>query len=208
MLLLGGFSDSNTGNKLVQRFAQHCCFTSCIAMLLVLPFARSSCCATVLCQQLVVQQFLQPKTKKYWPATDCSRSFWNEQYCNVAQKAVAWICCPCNPLPPNRGLVSWFSSARSVKKCDISVLLEVHEAYFLAYTVFTVFLLLTGLYIKMLRCISKQGIFSFLCVNVVLKNVEFSFSTAGKCAYLPVNHELEVFNLHANSPDWSPNISL
>ena len=81
------------------------------------------------------------------------------------------------------------------------MLLEVHEAYFLAYTVFTVFLLLTGLYIKMLRCISKQGIFSFLCVNDVLKNVELSFSTAGKCAYLPVNHELEVFNLHANSPD-------
>ena len=83
------------------------------------------------------------------------------------------------------------------------MLLEVHEAYFLACSVVTVFLLLlfTGLYIKMLRCISKQGIFSFLCVNVFLKKVEFRFSTAGKCAYLPVNHDLEVFNLHANSPD-------
>ena len=55
---------SNTGNKLVQRFAQHCCFISGIVMLLVLPFARSSCCATVLCHQLVAQQFVQPITKR------------------------------------------------------------------------------------------------------------------------------------------------
>ena len=34
-------------------------------MLQVLPFARSSCCATVLCQQLVAQQFVQPITTKY-----------------------------------------------------------------------------------------------------------------------------------------------
>ena len=50
----------------MQRFAQHCCFTSGIVMLLVLPFARSSCCATVLCQQLVAQQFVQLITTKYF----------------------------------------------------------------------------------------------------------------------------------------------
>ena len=53
----------------------------------------------------------------------------------------------------------------------------------------------------MLCFISKQGIFSCLCVNVFLKNFEFRPSIAGKCAYLPVNHELEVCNPHANSPD-------
>ena len=190
-------------------FAQHCCFASCIAMLLVLPLARSSCCATVLCQQLVAQQFLQPITKKYCPATNCSRGCWNEQYCNVAQKAVAWICCPFNPLSPNSFLVSWFSSARSVQNCYILVLLEVHEAYVLTCTQVTLFLLLlfTGLYIKMLCFVSKQGIFSCLCVNVFWKNFEFRLFTACKCAYLPVNHELEVCNPHANSPDWCPNIS-
>ena len=56
------------------------------------------------------------------------------------------------------------------------MLLEVHEAYVLACTLVTVFLLLlfTGLNIKMLCFISKQGIFNCLCVNVFFfKNFEF-----------------------------------
>ena len=52
--------------------------------------------------------------------------------------------------------------------CLVDFLLEVHEAYVLACTLVTVFLLLlfTGLNIKMLCFISKQGIFNCLCVNV------------------------------------------
>ena len=55
------------------------------------------------------------------------------------------------------------------------MLLEVHEAYVLACTLVTVFLLLlfTGPYIKMLCFVSKQGIFNCLCVNVFFfKNFE------------------------------------
>ena len=54
------------------------------------------------------------------------------------------------------------------------MLLEVHEAYVSACTLLTVFLLLlfTGLNIKMLCFVSKQGIFSCLCVNVFFKNFE------------------------------------
>ena len=164
----------------MQRFAQHCCFTSGIVMLQVLPFARSSCCAT--CSTICATD---NKEIFYGRATNCSRDCWNEQYCNVAQKAVAWICCPCNPLRPNNLLFSWFYCARSVKNCYILVLLEVHEAYVLACTLVTVFLLLlfTGLYIKMLCFISKQGIFNLIvCVWMFfLKNFEVWLCTVGKC---------------------------
>ena len=144
----------------MQRFAQHCCFTSGIVMLLVLPFARSSCCATVLCQQLVAQQFVQLITTKY--------STVGRQIARATVETSSIAMWHKKPLRPNSLLFSWFSSARSVKNCYILVLLEVHEAYVSACTLLTVFLLLlfTGPYIKMLCFVSKQGIFNCLCVNV------------------------------------------
>lgn len=126
-------------------------------MLQVLPFARSSCCATVLCQQLLAQQFVQPITKKY---STVGRQ--------IARATVETSSIAMWHKKPLHEFAARVIRCVQTAYCLVDFLLEVHEAYVLACTLVTVFLLLlfTGLNIKMLCFISKQGIFNCLCVNV------------------------------------------
>ena len=126
-------------------------------MLQVLPFARSSCCATVLCQQRLAQQFVQPITKKY---STVGRQ--------IARATVETSSIAMWHKKPLHEFAARVIRCVQTAYCLVDFLLEVHEAYVLACTLVTVFLLLlfTGLNIKMLCFISKQGIFNCLCVNV------------------------------------------